>query len=48
MSNEIRAMVVDHVINRGMAMIAAATTIQPNLRRSTVALIIRTFHHDNR
>ncbi|KAJ8401655.1 hypothetical protein AAFF_G00376260, partial [Aldrovandia affinis] len=41
-------MVVDHVINHGMTMIEAARMIQPNLRRSTVASIIRTFRHENR
>ncbi len=45
-SNEIRAIVVDHVINHGMT--EAATMIQPNLRRSTVASIIRTFRNENR
>ena len=47
-SNEIRVMVVDHVINHGMTMIEAARMIQPNLRRSTVASIIRTFRNENR
>ncbi len=43
-SNEIRAIVVDH----GMTMTEAATMIQPNLRKSTVASIIRTFRNENR
>ncbi|ROL54225.1 hypothetical protein DPX16_10648 [Anabarilius grahami] len=47
-SNEIRAIVVDHVINHGMTMTEAATMIHPNLRRSTVASIIRTFRNENR
>ncbi|ROK35879.1 hypothetical protein DPX16_17622, partial [Anabarilius grahami] len=47
-SKEIRAIVVDHVINHGMTMTEAATMIQPNLRRSTVASIIRTFRNENR
>ncbi len=47
-SNEIRAIVVDRVINHGMTMTEAATMIQPNLRRSTVASIIRTFRNENR
>ncbi|XP_078017775.1 uncharacterized protein LOC144458674 [Epinephelus lanceolatus] len=42
-SNEIRAIVVAHVVNHGMTMTEAARMIQPNLRRSTVASIIRTF-----
>ncbi|ROI83703.1 hypothetical protein DPX16_14645 [Anabarilius grahami] len=45
-SNEIRAIVVDHVINHGMTMTEAATMIQPNLRRSTVASIIRIFRNE--
>ncbi len=47
-SDEIRAIVVDHVINHGMTMTEAATMIQPNRRRSTVASIIRTFRNENR
>ena len=31
-SNEIRAIVVDHLVNHGMTMTEAATMIQPNLR----------------
>lgn len=47
-SNEIRAIVVDYVINHGMTMSAAATMFQPNLSRSSVASIIKTFHNENR
>nr|XP_055062604.1 uncharacterized protein LOC129445423 isoform X2 [Misgurnus anguillicaudatus] len=47
-SNEIRAMVVDYVVNHGMTMNAAATMFQPNLRRSSVASIIRAFRNENR
>ena len=47
-SNESRAIAVDHVVNHGMTMTEAATMIQPNLRRSTVASIIRTFRNENR
>ena len=46
-SNEIRATVVDHVVNHGRTMLEAATMIQPNLR-SNVASIIRTFRNENR
>ena len=46
-SNEIQAIFVDHVINHGMTMTEVATMIQPNLRRSTVASIIRTFRNEN-
>ncbi|XP_038590810.1 uncharacterized protein LOC119915361 [Micropterus salmoides] len=45
--NEIRAIVVDHVMNHGMTMTEAATVIQSNLRRSTVASILRTFRNEN-
>lgn len=47
-SNEIRAIVVDYVINHDMTMSAEATMFQPNLSRSSVASIIRTFHNENR
>ncbi|XP_012986523.1 uncharacterized protein LOC105028496 [Esox lucius] len=47
-SNEMRAIVVDQVIDHGMTMTEAATMIQPNNRRSTVASIIRTFRNENR
>lgn len=46
-SNEIRAIVVDHVVNHGKTMTEAATMIPPNLRRSIVASIMRTFHNEN-
>ncbi|KAI2646184.1 Insertion element IS630 uncharacterized 39 kDa protein [Labeo rohita] len=46
--NEIRAMVVDYVINHGTTMRAAATMFHPNLRRSSMASIIRTFRNENR
>jgi hypothetical protein len=47
-SNEIQAKVVDQVVNHGMTMTEAATMIQPNLRRLTVASIIRPFRYGNR
>ncbi|XP_078019087.1 uncharacterized protein LOC144458962 [Epinephelus lanceolatus] len=47
-SNEIRPIVVDHVVNHGMTVTEAARMIQLNLRRSTVASIIRTFRNENR
>lgn len=47
-SNEIRATVVDHVINHGLTMREAGLRVQPNLSRFTVAGIIRTFRNENR
>ena len=39
-SNEIRATVVDHVLNHGLSMREAGQRVQPNLSRFTVAAII--------
>ena len=47
-SNEIRATVVDHVLNHGLSMREAGQRVQPNLSRFTVAAIIRTFRMENR
>ncbi|KAK1175930.1 hypothetical protein AOXY_G672 [Acipenser oxyrinchus oxyrinchus] len=47
-SNEIRAAVIDHVINRGLTMKAAGLIVQPNLGHSTVLSIIHTFCTENR
>ncbi|XP_039860925.1 uncharacterized protein LOC120717144 [Simochromis diagramma] len=47
-SNEVRAIIVDHVVNRGFTMAEAARLVQPNLQRSTVSSIIRTFRQENR
>ncbi|KAL3971880.1 SH2 domain protein 1A [Sarotherodon galilaeus] len=47
-SNEVRAIIVDHVVNRGFTMAEAARLLQPNLQRSTVSSIIRTFRQENR
>ncbi|XP_025755098.1 uncharacterized protein LOC109194839 [Oreochromis niloticus] len=47
-SNEVRAIVVDHVVNRGFTMAEAARLVQPNLQRSTVSSIIQTFRQENR
>ncbi len=41
--NEIRAIIVDHVILR-----EAGLRVQPNLRRYTVALIVRTFRQEHK
>lgn len=47
-SNEIRATVVDLVLNHGLSMREAGQRVQPNLSRYTVAAIIRTFRVENR
>lgn len=47
-SDEIRATLVDHVINHGLTMREAGLRVQPNLSRFTVASIIRTFRNENR
>ncbi len=46
--NEIRATIVDHVINHGLTPREAGLRVQPNLSRYTVALIVRTFHQEHR
>ncbi|XP_047676533.1 uncharacterized protein LOC113637723 [Tachysurus fulvidraco] len=48
LSNEIRATLVDHVINHGLTMREAGQRVQPNLSRFTVASVIRTFRLENR
>ncbi|XP_034082074.1 FMRFamide-related neuropeptides-like [Gymnodraco acuticeps] len=47
-SDNTRATIVDHVINHGMSLSEAGQRVQPNIRRSTVASIIRIFRHENR
>ena len=47
-SDEIRATVIDHVINHGLSMREAGQRVQPNLQRSTVASIVRVFRQTNR
>ncbi|XP_070291185.1 uncharacterized protein [Salvelinus sp. IW2-2015] len=48
LSNEIRATLVDHVINHGLTMREAGQRVQPNLSRFTVACVIRTFRLEYR
>ncbi len=47
-SDDIRATLVDHVINHGLSMREAGQRVHPNLSRYTVASIIRTFRLENR
>lgn len=46
--HEIRATLVDHVINRGFTMEEAGRRVQPNVNRSTVSSIVQTFRRENR
>ena len=46
-SIEVQAIIIDHVVNRGLTMAEAARLVDPNLKRSTVNSIIRTFHQEN-
>lgn len=47
-SDEIRATVIDHVVNHGHSMREAGQRVQPNLQRSTVASSVRVFRQTNR
>ncbi|XP_032886793.1 uncharacterized protein LOC116979291 [Amblyraja radiata] len=47
-SDDIRATLVDHVINHGLTMREAGQRVHPNLSRCTVSSIIRTFRLENR
>ncbi len=47
-SDEIRATLVDRVVNHGLTMREAGQRVQPHLSRYTVASIIRTFRNENR
>ncbi|KAI2660531.1 Estrogen receptor [Labeo rohita] len=46
--NEIRATIVDHVINHGLTLREAGLRVQPNLSRYTVASIVWTFRQEHR
>ncbi|KAK0136824.1 hypothetical protein N1851_026996 [Merluccius polli] len=48
LTNEIRATLVDHVVNHGLTLREAGLRVQPNLNRYTVASVIRTFRLENR
>ncbi|XP_060726101.1 uncharacterized protein LOC132845820 isoform X2 [Tachysurus vachellii] len=47
-SDEIRATIIDYVINHSLSLREAGERVQPNLRRSTVASIIHIFQQTNR
>ncbi|KAF0030326.1 hypothetical protein F2P81_017057 [Scophthalmus maximus] len=47
-SDDIRATLMDHVINHGLSMREAGQRVHPNPSRYTVASIIRTFRLENR
>ncbi len=46
--DEIRATLVDHVLNHGLTMAEACRRVQPNVGRTTVSSIILTFRRQNR
>ena len=48
LTNEIRATLVDHVVNHGLTLRGAGLRVQPNLSRYTVASVMRTFQLENR
>lgn len=47
-SDEIWAMIIDHVLSHGLTMRGAGLRVQPNLSRFTVASILRTFRNEDR
>ncbi|KAL7839610.1 hypothetical protein SRHO_G00262680 [Serrasalmus rhombeus] len=47
-ADEIRATLIDQVVNHGLTMAEAGRRVQPNVGRSTVCSIIQTFHRENR
>ncbi|XP_022594198.1 uncharacterized protein LOC111216851 isoform X2 [Seriola dumerili] len=46
--DEIRATLVDHVLNHGLTMAEAGRRVQPNVGRTAVSSIIQTFRRQNR
>lgn len=46
--DEIRATIIDHVINHGLTMAEAGRRVQPNVPRSTVSSIVQIFRWENR
>ncbi len=47
-SDEIRATIIDHVVNHGLSLREAGLRVQQNLHCSTVASIVRIFQQNNR
>lgn len=47
-SDDIRATLIDHVINHGLTMKEAGKRVHPQVNRFTVATIIRTLKRENR
>lgn len=47
-TDEIRATVIDHVVNHGLSLREAGQRVQPVLNRNTVASIVRVFRLENR
>lgn len=47
-TDEIRATVIDHVVNHGLSLREAGQRVQPVLNRNTVASIVRVFQQENR
>ncbi len=47
-SDEIRATIVNHVVNHGLTMAEAGRRVQPNIGRLTVSSIIQTFRRENK
>ena len=47
-SDEIRATVVNHMVNHGLTMQEAGQRVQPNISRFSVASILWTFRRGNR
>src|SRR4029434_6262386 len=47
-SDDMRATLIDHVVNHGLTMPEAGQRVQPHISRFSVAAIIRTFRRGNR
>lgn len=48
MSDEIRATIVDHVVNHGLTMSEPGRWVQPNIERSTMSSKMQSFCRENR
>ena len=47
LSNEVQAIIIDHVENRDLTMAEPVRLVHPNLKRSTVNSIMRPFCQEN-